>query len=110
MKDQFFRRKCNDLIYFHTISLIDALKAEPVFLTTLDDRKLAISIDEIISPQTVKFVKGEGMPIYEDITQNSDNLLKPVKKGNLYIKFNVIFPKYIDPRKKDEIVALLEDQ
>ena len=86
---------------------MQALNSEPVCLNTLDGRRLAISLDEIISPETVKIVKGEGMPIYEkELSKRGNN----VKKGDLYVKFNIIFPEYIDPVKKKRIITLLEPE
>ena len=97
-----------DLIYNHTISLTDALKSEPVEIQSLDDRKLIITMDEIISPQTIKLIKGEGMPIYnkEDPIKS---LLFRADRGDLYLKFIIIFPKFIDPEKKEEIINLLDN-
>jgi hypothetical protein len=63
-------------------------------------------MDEIISPQTVKLVKSEGMPIYSK-EDPIHNLLFKEKKGDLYIKFEICFPKFIDPVKKEEITRLL---
>ncbi len=101
----FQRVNTNDLIYVHKIDLAQALNSEPVKFTTLDGRKLAISIDEIISPSTVKVVPGEGMPIF----QNEMNVRDlNIRKGDLYIKFDIKFPEYIDPAKKIEITSLLE--
>ena len=101
----FQRVNTNDLIYVHKIALAQALNSEPVKFTTLDGRKLAISIDEIISPSTVKVVPGEGMPIF----QNEMNVRDlNIRKGDLYIKFDIKFPEYIDPAKKIEITSLLE--
>ena len=101
----FQRVNKNDLIYVHKIDLAQALNSEPVRFTTLDGRKLAISIDEIISPSTVKVVPGEGMPIFQDEMNVRD---LNIKKGDLYIKFDIKFPEYIDPNKKMEITSLLE--
>ena len=101
----FQRVNKNDLIYIHKIDLAQALNSEPVRFTTLDGRKLAISIDEIISPSTVKVVPGEGMPIFQDEMNVRD---LNIKKGDLYIKFDIKFPEYIDPNKKMEITSLLE--
>ena len=101
----FQRVNKDDLIYTHKIDLAQALNSEPVRLTTLDGRKLAISIDEIISPSTVKIVHGEGMPIFQDEMDVRD---LNIKKGDLYIKFDIKFPEYIDPNKKIEITNLLE--
>ena len=104
-----FRRiNKNDLLYIHEIPLVKALNSEPVCLYTLDGRKLAISIDEIISPATVKVVPGEGMPIYDkDLSKCRGD---KIKKGDLYIKFNIIFPEYIDPSKKKRIITLLQPE
>lgn len=97
----------NDLVYVQKISLIDALNSVPVTIFTLDNRKIIVTMDEIISPQTVKTVKLEGMPIYnkEDPLQN---LVDKEKKGDLFVKFDIIFPKFIEPTKKEEITNLLE--
>ena len=103
----FKRVNKNDLIYTHKINLAQALNSDPVKLTTLDNRILSISVDEIISPSTVKIVYGEGMPIY----QNEINVRDlNIKKGDLYIKFDIKFPEYIDPMKKMEITNILESE
>ena len=103
----FKRVNKNDLIYIHKIDLAQALNSEPVKLTTLDNRILSISVDEIISPSTVKIVYGEGVPIYQkEISVRDLN----DKKGDLYIKFDIKFPEYIDPVKKMEITTLLENE
>ena len=107
-KHPYFKRvNKNDLIYMHEITLAQALNGDPVRLTTLDNRKIAVSIDEIISPSTVKKVPGEGMPIYQKEIFVRD---LTIKKGDLYIKFHIIFPEYIDPVKKQEITKLLDDK
>ena len=104
--DKFRRINKNDLLYIHDISLVKALNSEPVCLYTLDGRRLAISIDEIISPNTVKIVQGEGMPIYDkDLSKTRGD---KIKKGDLYIKFNIIFPEFIEEKKKRRIIELLK--
>jgi DnaJ-class molecular chaperone len=107
-KNNLFKRvNKNDLIYIHEITLAQALNGDPVRLTTLDNRKIAISIDEIISPSTVKKVPGEGMPIYKKEPSVRD---LEIEKGDLYIKFHIIFPEYIDPARKMEISQLLDNE
>ena len=107
-KNKLFKRvNKNDLIYIHEISLSQALNGDPVRLTTLDNRKIAISIDEIISPSTIKKVPGEGMPIYKKELSVRD---LEIEKGDLYIKFHIIFPEYIDPVRKMEISKLLDNE
>ena len=104
--NRFKRINKDDLLYIHEISLVKALNSEPVCLDTLDGRKLAISIDEIISPSSVKIVQGEGMPIHNnDLSKTRGSR---IKKGDLYIKFNIIFPEYIEPSKKKRIISLLQ--
>ena len=107
-KHPYFKRvNKDDLIYMHELTLAKALNGDPVRLVTLDNRKIAVSIDEIISPSTVKKVPGEGMPIYQKEISVRD---LTTKKGDLYIKFHIIFPEYIDPVKKQEITKLLDDE
>ena len=104
----FKRINKNDLLYIHDITLVKALNSEPVCLYTLDGRRLAISIDEIIAPNTVKIVKGEGMPIYDkDLAKTRGD---KIRKGDLYIKFNIIFPEFIEESKKRRIIELLKSE
>ena len=105
---RFKRANVNDLIYMHKITLAQALNSDPVSIVTLDNRKLSITMDEIISPQTAKLVRGEGMPIF-DKENPLENLLFKDRKGDMYIKFDIKFPSFIDPVKKEEITRLLED-
>jgi hypothetical protein len=81
--------------------LIDALSSSSVTLNTLDGRKLFVPMDEIIwyykinkifSPKSVKKVVGEGMPIYNPNEFTVENFKKPVRHGDLYIKFDISFP------------------
>ena len=60
-------------------------------------------MDEIISPKTVRIVKEEGMPVYDKLTHK-------VSKGDLFIRFNIIFPEFIDTEKKDKIIELLKPE
>ena len=104
----FKRINKNDLLYIHDITLVKALNSEPVCLYTLDGRRLAISIDEIIAQNTVKIVKGEGMPIYDkDLAKTRGD---KIQKGDLYIKFNIIFPEFIEESKKRSIIELLKSE
>ena len=81
-------------------------KRETVQINTLDNRIIYIAIDEIINPKTVKIVKGEGMPLYrKEVSVNEMD----VKKGDLFIKFNIVFPEVIDPEKKERIIKLLNN-
>ena len=103
----FKRVNKNDLLYMHKISLKDALNSTPVIFNHLDGRMLNIAMDEIISPDTCKEVKGEGMPIIDEANPIESVTLEN-KKGNLFIKFDIQFPDYINEKKKQRIISLLE--
>lgn len=104
------KRKDNDLIYTHTVTLEQALLSEPVKIKALDGRNIIATVDEIITPQTVKVVEGEGMPISQ--TPNSDALAVltgsgQLPRGNLYIRFDVQFPKKISSNHKQTLINTL---
>ncbi|KAL0241751.1 hypothetical protein GEMRC1_006986 [Eukaryota sp. GEM-RC1] len=88
-----FKREGPNLVLNKKIPLIDALTGVGFIITHLDGRKILISSqpNEIISPGTVKTVIGEGMPFKDS----------PFSKGNLYIKFDVEFPKSHSFRESD---------
>lgn len=63
-----FERVGDDLVYKHVLSLEDALLCKPVQVRTLDGRYINFSMDNMITPQSVHKVKGEGMPRNKDNT------------------------------------------
>ena len=65
-------------------------------------------MDEIISPKSIKVVTGEGMPSC-DMDRMIENYIYDGKKGDLFIKFNIKFPEYINGKKKDKIIKLLTE-
>ena len=80
-----FQRTGNDLFLPLTISLTEALCGFNYVLKHLDGRHILIKskAGEVLTPGSIKGIKGEGMPIYRN----------PFEKGNLYIKFDVQFPE-----------------
>lgn len=94
--DCHFKRVGNDLVYTHTLSLEDALKSAPMQIKTLDFRNLNLVIDEMITPQLTRTIKGEGMPLREN----------PEKKGDMHIKFNVVFPKVLKSEYRQQILKV----
>ena len=63
-------------------------------------------MDEVISPNTTKLVPKEGMPI--DTKDPLALLTKRYEKGNLYIKFDIIFPEFLDIEQKTQIKQILK--
>lgn len=97
---QGYKRSGDDLVYTHTVGLIEALECKPVAVSTLDNRKVFVAPSEVITPQTELRVPGEGMPAAEEgdsvkdtQTQLMHHSTRP--KGDLVVKFNIIFPARI---------------
>jgi DnaJ-class molecular chaperone len=71
-----------------------------------------VTLDEVITPQTCRLIRGEGMPINID---SSDNLMKhlytvdEMEKGDLYVKFDIRFPTKISNEHKIAIVKALRE-
>lgn len=81
----------DDLIHTLDVSLVEAINAAPVKVETFDGRTLNIAIDEVISPQTIKEVPGEGMPVYRAEGETDPESWDKTERGSLYIKFNIQF-------------------
>lgn len=79
-----FQRKDDDLFYHAEIDLVTALAGGTIHIEHLDDRWLAVDIlpGEVISPGSIKMIRGQGMPSY----RHHDY-------GNLYVQFDVKFPE-----------------
>lgn len=108
-----FRRSGDDLILTHAVTFEDTLRLKPVQVKTLDGRNLTLGFDELISPQTVRIVKGEGMP---QAAPEDDKDNKPVKlmelsqvpKGDLYIRFDISFPKQLSNAQRQQVIQVLK--
>ena len=101
-----YKRKGNDLIYTHKISLYDALCATSFELETLDHRKLTISVDEVINPKYKKVIMSEGMPLLQSDPLAS--LKKEKEKGSLWVLFDIMFPTYLSEEKKLKLKDILK--
>jgi len=92
-----FKRVGNDLHYTATLSLKQALVNPVIEVVTLDNRKLRISMNEVVTPNTRQVVKGEGMPISKS----------PGQKGDMIVTFNVVFPTSLSKEQKDKLAMIL---
>lgn len=98
----------SDLIYTADITLQQALIAEPVTIQSLDCRFLKVAVDGIITPRTVIKIPSEGMPIpYVRGEDSSVDPLDAPRKGDLYVKFNIKFPKKLSDSQRQRIEAVL---
>ena len=95
-----FIRNENDLVYDVSISLEEALCGTKIDVMTLDDRHLRINVRDIVHPQYVKVIEGHGMPITDSLP----------KRGNLNIKFQVLWPRQLDDVQKDAMRIAFSDK
>ncbi|XP_004300467.1 PREDICTED: dnaJ protein ERDJ3B [Fragaria vesca subsp. vesca] len=91
-----FRREGNDLHTTITITLVQALVGFEKTIEHLDDHLVDISSQKITKPKEVRKFKGEGMPLHFHS-----------KKGDLYVKFEVLFPTSLTEEQKTKIKAVL---
>jgi len=85
-----YKRDGNDLVLHHKIPLVDALAGTTVKLKTLDGRELSVSLPDVVTPGYELVVAKEGMPIARERG----------KKGNLRIKFDVMFPSRLTAEQR----------
>ncbi|XP_039126616.1 dnaJ protein ERDJ3B [Dioscorea cayenensis subsp. rotundata] len=91
-----FRREGNDLHMTVTISLVQALVGFEKTVTHLDEHLVEIGTKGITKPKEVRKFKGEGMPLHFSN-----------KKGDLYVTYEVLFPKSLTEDQKTKIKEIL---
>ena len=84
-KELNIERKGADLFYSCNISLLESLTGFKVLINHLNNKKIMIKNKpgELIKHGMIKYVGKFGMPFFKS----------PDKYGNIYIKFNVIYPE-----------------
>eukprot|EP01027_Heterolobosea_sp_BB2_P023809 GEZU01035817.1.p2 GENE.GEZU01035817.1~~GEZU01035817.1.p2 ORF type:complete len:411 (-),score=131.32 GEZU01035817.1:124-1356(-) len=94
-----FTRDGNHLIMKKSISLTESLTGVEMRIRHLDGRSVIIKSapGEVIKPNTLKTVKGAGMPIHR----------RPFDFGDLYIKFDVDFPDRFSEKGIKALEAVL---
>ena len=92
-----FTREGDNLIHVVRMTLADALCGSTLSIQTLDGRTLAIAVPEVVAPGYVRKVPGEGMPLSK----------APGTRGDLVLRFNIVFPHFISDAKKLELRKLL---
>ncbi|KAI8774131.1 dnaJ subfamily B member 1 [Biomphalaria glabrata] len=87
-----FTRDGSDIRYKARISLRDALCGTTIQVPTLGSaRKIPLALNEVIKPNSVKRIQGEGLPIPKS----------PSQRGDLIVEFNVVFPNSIPQATKE---------
>lgn len=104
----FFRRKGKDLFWKEVLSLREAWLGDWTRnLTHLDGHvvRLGRPRGQVVQPNTVEIVKGEGMPVW-----HGDHQHDPVEEetGALYVEYAVVFPDQMDKSMEKDFWALWE--
>lgn len=92
-----FTRDGSDIRYKARIPLRDALCGTTISIPTLSGRKIPLQLNEVIKPNTVKRIPGEGLPLPKN----------PSQKGDLIVEFNVVFPNSIPQTAKEILKDLI---
>lgn len=104
--ERFHREEDCHLVHWYDISLKDALNSIPLSIHTIEGRLITVTMDEIISPDLIKQVDGYGLPKYNPEIRT---ILEEQERGHLFVRFNIQFPIYIQPNRKEEIINLLNE-
>jgi DnaJ-class molecular chaperone len=75
-----------DLVFTQPITLVDALVGRKFKVPLMDGRVLPMHLTDIAAPGYEICIKGEGMPIWDEVHS------EVVGKGNLLVEFNVEWP------------------
>lgn len=94
-----FKRHHADLVLTKKISLLQALCGGVITVEQLDGRILKITPKqgEVLQPDSWHCVQEEGMPIHG----------RPSHHGNLYLHFDVEFPKTLTPQHRSQLLGIL---
>jgi len=95
-----FQRDNSDLIYRVKLTLKQALLGTLILVPFLDATKMPFKLrtyQEIITPQTEKRFPNQGLPYPKD----------PTKRGDLIVKFDILFPKLLNHEQKSFVESSL---
>jgi len=95
LQNERMRRIKNDLVIIIDILLNEALTGFNLNLELIDKSKLNLKIDNIINLNNLITIKNKGFVINNN------------KRGNLLLKFNIIFPKILNTTQKKLLKNIL---
>ncbi|KAF6152821.1 hypothetical protein GIB67_004650 [Kingdonia uniflora] len=95
-----FKREGDDLVLAVEIPLVKALTGCSLTIPLLGGETMSVSFNDIIYPGYEKIINGQGMP----------NPKEQGTRGNLRIKFRIIFPTELSDEQRADITDLLQDE
>lgn len=93
-----YAREGDNLVVRVPITLEDALCGVKFTVPTVEGRQLPVEVDEVVQPDFRRVIKGEGLPIYNNVTG---------ARGDLIVVCPTIFPRYLSAEQKVEIRRIL---
>ena len=94
-----FKRNGNDLIYKCDISYIDSVIGKEITIPYFKETvKINTNTFGVVHPNKQYMIEGKGMPI-----------LNSNKYGNMYVEFNIQYPKIKNKEKINELENLLKE-
>ena len=108
-RDETWARKGANLVMIYSLTLAQALKAEPlsfkVFSHGGPDKTVNWPVDEILTPKTAILIPDHGLPVF---TPKGEKLPSGAKEfGDLIVRFNIEFPRQLPGDRKEKIIAIL---
>ncbi|KAK3577583.1 hypothetical protein CHS0354_026552 [Potamilus streckersoni] len=94
-----FTRDASDIRYKVAISLRQALCGTTINVPTIDNRTIPLRLSEVIRPNSIKRIQGEGLPLPK----------QPSKRGDLIIEFDIKFPSKISSSAKEILADTLPE-
>lgn len=85
-----FRRSGSDLVHHATIPIFHSLAGTTYELESLDGRKLAIPVTDIVTPGYTLSIESEGLPVPR----------APGQKGKLHVVFDLLFPSALSETQR----------
>ncbi|XP_074595338.1 dnaJ protein homolog 1-like [Brevipalpus obovatus] len=95
--DPRFKRDGMDLRYTAKISLRDALCGCVLQIPTLTGSRVQLKCQELIKPNSVKRIAGQGLP----------NPKEPSKRGDIIVNFDIKFPDSLEPNTRQLLYDIL---
>lgn len=92
-----FKRNGDDLELTIKLPLVDSLTGSQITIPSIDGKSYRLDIPEIVTPKTVKTISDAGMPISK----------RPGSRGSLKVKFDIIFPMFLEREKRDQLRHIL---